>query len=75
MTLYQRVAEIGKPYLGPATEQFIARQCKSHLKIEATNLMSAQLGELAKWVENSAGLIMDKGKAAELAKKILAAKP
>lgn len=73
MTLYERVAALSKPYLGPATEQFIARQCKSHLKIDPANLTAAQLTDLAKWVDNSACLIMDKTKAAELAQKILTA--
>jgi hypothetical protein len=72
VTLYEKVVGLSKPYLGPAAEQFIGRQCKSHLKIEAASLAPAQLAELAKWVENSAALIMDKGKATELAKKILA---
>jgi hypothetical protein len=70
MTVYEKVITTSKPYLGPATEQFIARQCKSHLKIDAPSLTSSQLAELAKWVENSAGLIMDQAKAKELAKKI-----
>ena len=73
MTLYEKVIGISKPYLGPATEQFLSRQCKTHLKVEAANLAAFQLAELARWVENSAALIMDKGKATELAKKILAA--
>ncbi len=28
MTLYEKVATPSKPYLGLATDQFLARQCK-----------------------------------------------
>ena len=72
MTPYEKISALCKPYLGPATEQFLARQCRSHLKIEALDVKVSELGDLAKWVEISAALIMDNDKAAELAKKILA---
>jgi hypothetical protein len=70
--LSDRVVEISKPYLGPATESFLARQCKSHLNIEITALAATNMKDLAKWVEQSGALIMDAPKAAELAKKIAA---
>ena len=72
MTVWEKLVGVGKPYLGPATETFLTRQCKSHLKIEAADLTQAHLKDLAKWVENSAGLIMDQAKAAEMARKIAA---
>ncbi len=65
-----KVIGLSKPYFGPATEQFLARQCKSHLKIELTDLGPTHMKDLAKWVELGAGLIMDPAKGAELAKKI-----
>jgi hypothetical protein len=65
-----RVLSISKPYLGPAAESFLSRQCKSHLKTEIASLNAGQVKELAKWVELGAGLIMDPSKASELAKKI-----
>ena len=65
-----KVVNLSKPYFGPATEQFLARQCKSHLKIELADLGPTHLKDLAKWVELGAGLIMDPVKGAELAKKI-----
>jgi hypothetical protein len=68
-----KVMAISKPYLGPATESFIARQCKAHLNTEVSALTQAHLKDLAKWVEIGAGLIMDKAKAAEIASKIAAA--
>jgi hypothetical protein len=69
MTLYEQVVTIGKPYLGPATEQFIARQCKL-LKIDAPALANAELADLAYWVEVGAKLVMDPQKAKELASKV-----
>jgi hypothetical protein len=72
MRVLDKVIGVSKPYLGPAADQFIERQCKTHLKIEPGALAASQLAELAKRVEISAGLIMDPGKASELAKKIAA---
>jgi hypothetical protein len=67
-----KVVAIAKPYLGPATEAFLARQCKAHLKIELAELNSSSLKDLAKWVEIGGGLVMDPAKAAELARKVAA---
>lgn len=70
--LSDRILEVSKPYLGPAAESFLARQCKSHLNIEMSALGPTNMKDLAKWVEQSGALIMDGPKAAELAKKIAA---
>jgi hypothetical protein len=70
--LYDKVMAISKPYLGPATESFLARQCKGHLNIEVSQLSAAHLKDLAKWVEVSGALVMDAAKAADLGKKIAA---
>ncbi len=67
-----KVLALSKPYLGPATESFLERQCQSHLNVEMSALQSSHLKELAKWVETGAALIMDAAKAAELGKKIAA---
>ena len=72
MTTYEKVVATGKVYLGPATEAFVSRQCKWHLKKTAEELASADLVELAKWIEIGAGLVMDKTKATELAGKVRA---
>jgi hypothetical protein len=69
MALYDQVVSVSKPYLGPATEQFIARQCKL-LKINAPALVNSDLAALAKWMEVGAGLLMDGTKAKELASKV-----
>ncbi len=67
-----KVLAVSKPYLGPAAESFLARQCKGHLNIEMSTLSTANLKDLAKWVETGAALIMDAAKATELSKKIAA---
>jgi len=70
MTTYEKVIATGKVYLGPATEAFVNRQCKWHLKKTPETLAAGDLAELAKWIEIGAGLVMDKGKATELAGKV-----
>jgi hypothetical protein len=65
-----KVIAISKTYLGPATESFLARQCKGHLKVELANLTAANIKDLAKWVQEGAGLIMDADKASQLASRI-----
>jgi hypothetical protein len=71
MSLYDQVLVVSKPYLGPAAEQFIARQCKL-LRVDARSLANENLAALAKWMEVGAKLVMDEGKARELASKVKA---
>jgi hypothetical protein len=68
--LSDKVIAASKPYLGPATESFIARQCQSHLKVDPATLTVINLKALSEWVERSGALVMDPAKATELAKKI-----
>ncbi len=70
MSVYEDVVATGKTYLGPATEAFLSRQCKWHLKKQPAELTREDLPELAKWCEIGGGLVMDKARAAELAGKI-----
>ncbi len=49
--LSDKVLEVSKPYLGPAAESFLARQCKTHLNIEMSALGPANVKDLAKWIE------------------------
>jgi hypothetical protein len=71
MSLYDRVITVARPYLGLVTEQFVARQCTAHLQVDPRALGPGHLLELAKWVEISGALVMDRAKAAELRDKIL----
>lgn len=70
MSVYENVVATCKPYLGPAAEQFIARQCSLYLKREAQQLSKGDLGELAKWLELGGTRIMEPAKAKELAGKV-----
>ena len=70
MSLYAQVVDVSKPYLGPAAERFISRQCTAHLKIEPTAIIRGDLANLSKWVRSSGALVMDERKATELAAKI-----
>ena len=63
--------EAGSELLGPAARTFLERQTRSHLGgLDLNNLKKAHLPELAKWVEISAGLHIDKTKAKELAEQM-----
>jgi hypothetical protein len=70
--LSDRVVAVTKKYYGPAAEPFLARQCKSHLKIQLAELSSSHLPELAKWIEISGRTNMDEGKGRELADLVAA---
>ena len=72
MTLYEQAIAVSKMYLGPATESFIDRQCKTRLKIEPSALSLSQLAELSRYVELYGATIMDPAKAGLLAAKIAA---
>jgi hypothetical protein len=68
--LSEKALAIGKSYLGPAAESFLARQCSAHLKVDFKELSKDHLKDLSKWVEVGAGLLIDPPKAAEMAKRI-----
>ena len=72
MSLHEQVIALSKPYLGPAAESFIDRQCSTRLKIVPSGLKSAQLAELARYVALYGATIMDERKAKELSSKITA---
>jgi hypothetical protein len=72
VTLYDKIISASKPYLGPATESFIDRQCKTRLKTDPASIMSGQLAELAKHIATFGAVIMDESKAKELSVKIAA---
>lgn len=55
-------------YLGPAAKLFLERQTKFHMNgLSLEQLSKQHLPELAKWVQLSAGLLIGKEKATELA--------
>jgi hypothetical protein len=69
MSLYSNVVIASKPFLGPATEKFLERQCK-YLKVEPNQLAKEHLEQLAWLSNNAARLIMYSVQADKLAEKI-----
>ena len=68
----KKVLAVTIDYIGPSAEAFLVRQTTHHLNsISFDDLDKQHLPELAKWVKVSAGLLIDKGRAAELSDKIL----
>lgn len=66
--LSDKVLGIAVGYLGPAAQMFLERQTSAHINgLAFTDLQAEHLAQLAEWTEISAGLIIDKTKAAELA--------
>jgi len=67
----EEAIKVTQRYLGPAAKTFLERQTRSHIGgLDLNNLEKAHLPELAKWVETSAGLLIDKTKAKELAEHL-----
>ncbi|WOF16666.1 hypothetical protein F1737_08170 [Methanoplanus sp. FWC-SCC4] len=58
-------------YLGPAAERFLERQTKYHMDgLAFKDIERKHLKDLAYWLKVSGGLIIDKGKAEEMARKV-----
>ena len=72
--LLKQIIDFSKPYLGVNAERFILRQVTNHLNITPEEFSTNKLDDLAKWVDISASLLVDKEKAKELSNKILALK-
>jgi hypothetical protein len=67
----KKVLETTTPYLGPASKMFLDRQTKRHMNgVIFDYLQDDHLADLSHWVLVSAGLLIDKDKAKELADKI-----
>jgi hypothetical protein len=69
MTAYSdEVLKVTQKYLGPSAKAFLERQTKSHLNgLDFNSVEKTNVAELTKWIEVSAGLLIGKEKAAELA--------
>jgi hypothetical protein len=68
--LSEKVLKLTASYIGPAAQRFLERQTTSHMNGLAFNALEKQhLPELSKWVNTSAGLVIDKAKAQELPTK------
>lgn len=66
-----RVLKLTMWYIGPASAKFLERQTMAHMHgLKFQDLAKEHIPELAKWVNISAGLLIDKAKADDLSKKI-----
>ena len=71
--LSEKILKMTANYIGPAAPRFLERQTTSHMNgLNFADIEKKHLPELSKWVNISAGLVIDKTKAAELANKIAA---
>lgn len=69
--LSEKVLAVTIQYLGPASKRFLDRQTKFHLDgLEFDDIGPQHIPELAKWINISGQLIVDKAKAEELSEKI-----
>lgn len=68
-----KVLKVTIDYIGPSSKAFLERQTRSHMAgLEFGDLKREHLTELAKWVNTSAGLLLNKDKANQLSEKIKA---
>ncbi len=58
MSVEQQALSVLTKQMGPAAKSFLDRQCKSHLKKEASALVKADLDELAKWCQIGTQLVL-----------------
>jgi hypothetical protein len=64
-TLFEEVVQATDPYLGPASERFIARQIHSHLKKDPADLNVKDLDKLTDWVRASLAVLTEDHKIIE----------
>ena len=70
-TLSEKAVAVSATYLGPAAKVFLERQTRAHMGgLPFDQLEKQHLLELARWVQISAGLVIEPAKAKELAEKI-----
>ncbi len=70
-SFYRQVFQVIQPHFGSMTAQFLNRQISAHVGKTPETITSADKETLARWVEISAGLLLDERVAARLAGKIL----
>ena len=69
--LSERIMKLTSYYIGSVAPRFLERQTISHLNgLKFAEIEKKHIPELVKWVNISAGLIIDKTKPQELANKI-----
>lgn len=68
--LVKQAAAMTEAYMEPGAGRFINRQITAHLGATPEQFDTSKLAQLAKWVELSASLLIDKAKAKTLASQI-----
>lgn len=63
LTPYQRVVHVSEKFLGPAGEQLIRRQIRTHLGIEPEQLRSKDIPHLVHWARLTFAMLTDDQKA------------
>lgn len=58
-TLYSKVVQITRLYLGPAAERFVDRQIQSHLNMPPVSLRTQDLKKLLDWMQIAMSLITE----------------
>ncbi len=62
VSLYDRVVEVSRVYLGPAADRFIARQVQNHLKKKPEQLSSDDLKQLIVWIRIAVSMLTEDSK-------------
>ena len=60
-SLYIKLIEITDQFLGPASDRFITRQIKNHLRIRPDQLQQSDLDPLIDWLQVSMAYLTDDG--------------
>jgi len=69
--LSDKIKVIAVNYLGPAAEKFLQRQTSAHMGgIAYSDITSANLSELVKWIRISSSLLIGADKGKEFADKV-----
>jgi hypothetical protein len=68
--MFHRVVAEVDQYMGAQAEQFVLRQMK-HTRITPELLNAEDIPVLAKWIENSSRLVLQREKAQQLYQKIM----
>jgi hypothetical protein len=70
-SIAEKAIGVAVSYMGPVGQRFLERQTMSHMNgLPLGKLDKSHLSELAKWIQISAGLVMDANKASEFATKV-----
>jgi hypothetical protein len=58
-TLYQKVVDVTREYVGPAADRFVERQVRNHLNKEPERLRKQDLVSLIDWISLAMALLTE----------------